>query len=111
MATFDVPSGTLLSLLAGGGAASKWGAGRWRLLEAASPPLLLVTFNEVEHALRLDDASQGPPGFAMVSKRRLAGERSLVEDVGSSAYSRAIEPQSVPCCATRGWPQDITPSK
>merc|ERR1719221_2209281 len=59
-----------------GRANTKWGGGTWQLLAAGpQPPLLLVTFNSVEHALRLTvgNAENGSAiGFDVVSKRRLA---------------------------------------
>lgn len=89
-------------LLSGGALTSKWGTGTWRLLQvqAETPPLLLVTFHEVEHALRLN----GPRSrFDIIAKRRLQNERSLAEDVGSPGYLAAVNPLTEPCCPTRGW--------
>jgi len=93
-----------LHLRAGKTLTSKWGPGQWRLLEEVSPPLLLVCFNDVEHLLRLEGGGEGPPGFEVMAKRRLQGERSLAEDIGSPAYDRLLDPCTPPCCATRGWP-------
>lgn len=93
-----------IHLRSGGAVASRWGLGKWTLLEATQPPLLLITFNDVEHALRLEDDGKGPPGFDLVLKRRLAGEQSVAEDPSSPAYGRLVDPRTPACCATRGWP-------
>mmetsp|Transcript_52211 Transcript_52211/g.151717 ORF Transcript_52211/g.151717 Transcript_52211/m.151717 type:complete len:680 (-) Transcript_52211:74-2113(-) len=74
---------------------SKWGSGAWRRLGAAPPLLLLVTFNGIEHALRLTDA-----GFDVVSRRRLSSEGSLAGDVQSAALGSGAPA----CCPTKGWP-------
>jgi len=84
-----------MRLQVGGLLSSKWGAGHWRLLSIQQPPLLLVTFSGVEHALRLTNI-----GFDMVSKRRLASEGSLADSV----HSGACCPDPPACCPTRGWP-------
>jgi len=73
----------------------KWGTGNWRLLGGPfPPPLLLVTFSNTEHALRLSEA-----GFEVVSKRRLSSEVGLVESQCASLVGGAPA-----CCPTRGWP-------
>lgn len=93
----------------GGRLATKWGSGSWRLLQDPSsslPPLLLVTFNAVEHALRLElggDDGQRPVRFAMVSKRRLGQQESLARQ-GVASVGRLFNPESAPCCETGGWP-------
>lgn len=52
-----------------------WGVGSWKCLHSSGPPLLLVTFKGVEHALRVIDG-----GFDMVAKRRVDTEGSLADD-------------------------------
>merc|ERR1712232_1448856 len=81
-----------LRLLSGGKLTSKWGTGMWDLLPPSAEwpeeaPLLLVTFNLVEHALRLIEsasdnaAERDTPSvyFDVVSKRRLVIDGDLAE--------------------------------
>jgi len=84
----------------GGHLTSKWGTGSWKLLpvEESSVPLLLANINAVEHGLRLLDGAE--PAFDMVSKRRLAFDRSL-EELPDNVAVRPCAPVS---CPTRGWP-------
>jgi len=85
-------------LCRGGGVLSKWGAGTWRLLDICqlTPPLLVVTFNAVEHLLRLVGARTEAASFEIISKRRLTIENCVAEG--------EIESGAPPCCPTRGWP-------
>lgn len=118
-----------LRLHRGGTLTSKWGAGTWELLPTSDAwpeefPLLLVTFNLVEHALRLTlggsgggdttgDASAGTcdiasASFDVVCKRRLALDKGVAEDLQASKAG-ALEkdprdPKTLRCCPTKGWP-------
>jgi len=86
-----------IRLLKGGLVGSKWGAGNWKCLHSSEPPLLLVTFKGVEHALRLNAG-----GFDMVAKRRLNLEGSLADSAQNGDHVPG--PDSPACCPTRGWP-------
>lgn len=100
-----------IRLCSGGRLESKWGAGTWASMaraEAAETPLLLVTFNAIEHALRLmhtrtSDASECPGRFDVVSIRRLGdGQKSLAEDL---CGSEALKSDAPAICTTQGWPK------
>lgn len=95
---------------AGGVLSSRWGGGTWRLLQGPEPPLILATFHDVEHALRLRSAGLGaaPPGFDMVAKRRLPQDPSLSS--GGGAGDPALDPDAPACCLTRGWPLPSHPA-
>merc|ERR1712232_297327 len=88
---------------------SKWGPGNWQLLRPAEGevPLLLVTFNGVEHALRLMEGKEALEGkdarFDVVCMRRIKdGQQSLSEDPAS--LSRVSEPSAPAVCTAQGWP-------
>jgi len=98
---------------------SKWGKGSWRHLAqqaveltgwspigSSKAPVMLITFNSVEHALRLrsnrDDDAESLV-FEMVARRYLGrGDLSLASQ---GADSSALCPGSPVCCPTIGWPQ------
>jgi len=84
---------------------SKWGSGSWELLKRADglAPLLLVTFNAVEHALRLMQGDVTPGRFDVVAIRRIKdGQRSLkTDDFGAS---RALQEDAPAICGSQGWP-------
>lgn len=83
--------------------ASKWGPGQWQVLRPVEgkAPFLLVTFNGVEHALRLMQGDEAR--FDVVSMRQIkAGQKSLTED--SASLLRVSEPAAAAVCETQGWP-------
>mmetsp|Transcript_62768 Transcript_62768/g.119221 ORF Transcript_62768/g.119221 Transcript_62768/m.119221 type:complete len:1348 (-) Transcript_62768:154-4197(-) len=89
---------------------SKWGLGNWSLLHrpSSSAPLLLVTFNNTEHACRLMATEEGENlRFDVVSVRRLPMQKSLAEDPGDGS---ALAPDAVPSCQTQGWPEEVKAS-
>uniref|UniRef100_A0A7S2N454 Uncharacterized protein n=1 Tax=Alexandrium andersonii TaxID=327968 RepID=A0A7S2N454_9DINO len=93
----------------GGRLATRWGMGSWKLVEdpaSSAPPLLLLTFSAVEHALRLEAAGLGggrPAGFTMVSKRRLGSQEGLARQ-GAASMQQFFSQDYAPCCDTAGWP-------
>eukprot|EP00927_Polykrikos_kofoidii_P040412 TRINITY_DN34552_c0_g1_i1.p1 TRINITY_DN34552_c0_g1~~TRINITY_DN34552_c0_g1_i1.p1 ORF type:complete len:1456 (-),score=225.31 TRINITY_DN34552_c0_g1_i1:179-4546(-) len=106
---------------------TKWGRGRWALLDIdkAVAPLLVATFNDVEHSLRLgseadekiEDEEKRPrlhqdganssttvgAFFVVVAVRRLAmGDRSVFDEIDDRSY--LWEAREASRCKTRGWP-------
>jgi len=97
-----------IHLLSGGTLSSKWGLGTWQIIGRCRPPLLLIMFSQVEHALRLVGAGTYTPSFEMVARRRLDFETSLAQDPDSSVIERLCDPEVPTVTSTRGWPWNDT---
>jgi hypothetical protein len=82
----------------------------WSPIGASKAPVMLVTFNSVEHVLRLRlDRDRGELVFEMVDRRRIdRGDPSLASD---DADSTALCPGAPVCSPTRGWPQPLNGAK
>lgn len=87
---------------------SKWGIGSWQLLRGSQIHLLLVTFHQMEHALRLCGVGSPIPYWEMVAKRRLSSESSLADPCNCRLedIEDVLRPDAPVCCATRGWPSN-----
>jgi len=89
-----------------GRASTKWGPGTWKFLHGPLASTLLLTFREVEHALRLQYGDRCI--FDMVSRRRLAFERSLVDECTDG---RVVDGSAPACSPTIGWPDPLASMK
>eukprot|EP00929_Paragymnodinium_shiwhaense_P097443 TRINITY_DN59122_c0_g1_i1.p1 TRINITY_DN59122_c0_g1~~TRINITY_DN59122_c0_g1_i1.p1 ORF type:complete len:662 (+),score=138.57 TRINITY_DN59122_c0_g1_i1:66-1988(+) len=102
-------------LLRDGKLQTKWNVGLWDLWtpdwsdDLEEPPLLRLTWNHVEHTMRLvlDDESPHLGGLSKmecVARRYLKrGEVSVTEEAGDLSGLKTMEMSR--CCDNVGWPQ------
>ncbi|CAE8654850.1 unnamed protein product, partial [Polarella glacialis] len=91
---------------------TRWGPGRWRILEhptAAGPPLLLLAFGNLEHTLRLSSRPTHSPAvcFEVLEKHNAPQDVGHATSFGTqeAAAQGLFNEDALACCATRGWPE------